>query len=78
MPHEADSLSAKSGPLWSDAGKKLTTTLEYLVSVRERRGACYLPLLDPDRLSLKDLEARAELCVDVGADAILVGTSLML
>ena len=78
MPPEADSLSAKSGPIWSDAGKKLTTTLEYLVSVRERRGACYLPLLDPDRLSLKDLEARAELCVDVGADAILVGTSLML
>ncbi len=54
------------------------TTLEYLLDVRARRGAGYLTLLDPDRLSLDELESRAQLCVDAGADAILVGTSLML
>ncbi len=54
------------------------TTLEYLLDVRARRGAGYLTLLDPDRLSLDELESRAQLCADAGADAILVGTSLML
>ena len=53
------------------------TTLEYLHAVRERRGAGYLPLLDPDRLSLKELERCVALCADAGADAVLVGTSLM-
>jgi|TARA_B100000809_G_C15063046_1_gene503097 putative glycerol-1-phosphate prenyltransferase len=56
----------------------VTTTLEYLLDVRARRGAGYLTLLDPDRLSLDELESRAQLCADAGADAILVGTSLML
>ncbi|HCL31296.1 MAG TPA: geranylgeranylglyceryl/heptaprenylglyceryl phosphate synthase [Candidatus Latescibacteria bacterium] len=56
----------------------MTTTLEYLLDVRARRGAGYLTLLDPDRLSLDELESRAQLCADAGADAILVGTSLML
>ena len=53
-------------------------TLEYLVRVREQRGAGYLALLDPDRLTPEDLEHRAALCAEAGADAILVGTSLML
>ena len=51
--------------------------LEYLLSVRARRGAGYLTLLDPDRLSVEDLEHRADLSIEAGADAILVGTSLM-
>ena len=51
--------------------------LEYLISVRARRGAGYLTLLDPDRLSVAELEHRADLSVEAGADAILVGTSLM-
>ena len=54
------------------------STLEYLAHVRARRGAGYLTLLDPDRLSLTQLEDRATLCQEAGADAILVGTSLML
>lgn len=54
------------------------TTLERLLQVRQRRGAGYLTLLDPDRLSLDKLSKRAELCAEAGADAILVGTSLML
>ncbi len=53
------------------------SVLEYLGEVRARRGAGYLTLLDPDRLSVEELEHRADLSVDVGADAILIGTSLM-
>ena len=57
---------------------RLGSTLKYLLEVRERRGAGYLTLLDPDRLSLTQLEERAVMCAEAGADAILVGTSLML
>lgn len=53
------------------------SVLEYLLAVRDRRGAGYLTLLDPDRLSVEELELRADLCVEAGADAVLVGTSLM-
>lgn len=53
------------------------SVLEYLLSVRARRGAGYLTLLDPDRLSVEELEHRVDLSVEAGADAILVGTSLM-
>ena len=52
------------------------SVLEYLLQVKARRGAGYLTLLDPDRLTLDELEARAALCAAAGADAILVGTSL--
>lgn len=52
--------------------------LEYLLQVKQRRGAGYLILLDPDRLSLDELEQRAAICAEVGVDAILVGTSLTL
>ena len=53
-------------------------TLEYLLEVRARRGAGYLTLLDPDRLTVAELAQRAQICAEAGADAILVGTSLML
>jgi len=53
------------------------TVLEYLLGVSKRRGAGYLTLLDPDRLPSAALERRAVLCAEAGADAILVGTSLM-
>lgn len=52
------------------------SVLEYLLEVRSRRGAGYLTLLDPDRLEPEELEERAALCAEAGADAILVGTSL--
>ncbi len=51
--------------------------LQHLLDSRQRRGAGYLPLLDPDRLELDELEERAQRCVVAGADAILIGTSLM-
>ncbi len=54
-----------------------STTLEYLRGVVEQRGAGYLTLLDPDRLTPAELEQRALLCAEAGADALLVGTSLM-
>lgn len=56
----------------------MSTTLEHLLEIRARRGAGYLALLDPDRLSLDELEARAEVCAEAGVDAILVGTSMLL
>ncbi|MBT5056535.1 MAG: geranylgeranylglyceryl/heptaprenylglyceryl phosphate synthase [Gemmatimonadetes bacterium] len=54
------------------------TTFDQLMAVRDRRGAGYLTLLDPDRLSIDELSQRAQACAEAGADAILVGTSLML
>ena len=68
-------------PVWNpgdDKQKAAGAVLDYLIAVRQHRGAGYLALLDPDRLPLGELEARAELCAAAGADAILVGTSLML
>jgi phosphoglycerol geranylgeranyltransferase len=56
----------------------MESILERLSAVRHRRGAGLLTLLDPDRLELDELERRAVLCADAGADAILIGTSLML
>ena len=53
------------------------TVFEYLMEVRQRRGAGYLVLLDPDRLPPEALEQRALACAEAGADAILIGTSLM-
>jgi phosphoglycerol geranylgeranyltransferase len=49
---------------------------DYLIQTSSRRGAGYLVLLDPDRLDASRLEERACQCVEAGADAILVGTSL--
>jgi phosphoglycerol geranylgeranyltransferase len=54
------------------------STLDYLLEICDRRGAGYLTLLDPDRLPPDELEERAKTCADADADAILVGTSLML
>ena len=54
------------------------TILQQLLAVKQRRGAGYLTLIDPDRLPPSELERRAVACAAAGADAILVGTSLML
>jgi len=57
----------ESGGVWS-----------HLLEVKSRRGAGYLTLLDPDRLPIEELELRADQCIEAGADAILIGSSLML
>ena len=51
---------------------------EQLVAIRNRRGAGFLPYLDPDRLDKKDLGRTASLCEAQGADAILIGGSFLL
>ena len=57
----------ESGGVWS-----------HLLGIKSRRGAGYLTLLDPDRLSIEELELRADQCIAAGADAILIGSSLIL
>ncbi len=51
---------------------------DYLCEVRERRGAGFLMLLDPDRTAPADMGTHARLAADRGVDAFLVGTSIML
>jgi putative glycerol-1-phosphate prenyltransferase len=49
-----------------------------LLTARERRGGCFLLLIDPDRMSEQGYIELAEASEDCGVDAILVGTSFML
>ncbi len=52
-------------------------TFEYLLDVRERKGAGFLLLLDPDKLADEDLRHVVKHAQDSGVDAFLVGSSLM-
>jgi len=52
-------------------------TFEYLLDVRERKGAGFLLLLDPDKLAHEDLSHVVKHAQDAGVDAFLVGSSLM-
>ncbi len=54
------------------------TTFERLMDIRSRRGAGFLALLDPDRQDKDDIVARAEMCVEQGADALLFGGSFLI
>jgi len=54
------------------------STFEQLVAIRNRRGAGFLPYLDPDRLDKKALGYTAAVCEENGADAILIGGSFLL
>jgi putative glycerol-1-phosphate prenyltransferase len=49
-----------------------------LLEIAERRGAGLFVLIDPDRGDPDALAERAGACVEAGADAILVGSSLLL
>lgn len=53
------------------------SVFEQLIGVRNRRGAGFLPYLDPDRLDKKDLARTAAICEAQGADAILIGGSFL-
>jgi phosphoglycerol geranylgeranyltransferase len=55
-----------------------TPVWQRLESVRRERGAGYLVLVDPDRLTKRDVEALGEVAVDAGVDAFLVGGSLLM
>jgi len=51
---------------------------DYLIETRNRRGAGFLLLIDPDAVSEKNYLAVAESAADNGVDAILVGSSFTL
>lgn len=51
---------------------------QHLLDVRERQGAGYLVLLDPDKQSPAELAELAKMCEAEGVDALLVGGSLVL
>jgi len=50
--------------------------LDRLLATARRRGACYLVLLDPDRLAPEENASLAERAAEAGCDAFLVGGSL--
>ena len=56
----------------------LNTVLNHLLHVRSERGAGYLALLEPDKLSGAPLIDMAVCCEANGVDALLIGSSLML
>ncbi|MCL5268703.1 MAG: geranylgeranylglyceryl/heptaprenylglyceryl phosphate synthase [Bacteroidetes bacterium] len=52
-------------------------TFDYLLAVREQKGAGFLLLLDPDKLAEEDLSAVVRHAQEAGVDAFLIGSSLM-
>jgi len=54
------------------------TVYTYLQRVIKERGAGFLPILDPDRLTPPKAAEAAAKMENAGADALLIGTSLML
>lgn len=53
------------------------TTFETLLSIRQMKGAGYLVLIDPDKQSPEQTIQRAVQSAENGADAVLVGGSLL-
>ncbi len=53
-------------------------TFDYLLDIRERKGAGFLLLLDPDKLADENLGERVKYAENSGVDAFLVGSSLMI
>ena len=54
------------------------TIFNYLLSVKEDKGAGYIVLIDPDKNSEKSLEEKISKINECGVDAIFVGGSLIL
>ena len=54
------------------------TIFNYLLSVKEEKGAGYIVLIDPDKNSEKKLEEKISIINSSGVDAIFVGGSLIL
>ncbi len=52
--------------------------LNYLLSVKKKKGAGYIVLIDPDKNSENDLEEKISKINNSGVDAIFVGGSLIL
>ena len=52
--------------------------LNYLLSVKKKKGAVYIVLIDPDKNSENNLEEKISKINNSGVDAIFVGGSLIL
>jgi putative glycerol-1-phosphate prenyltransferase len=50
---------------------------EFLLDIRDRRGAGFIVLIDPDKLPESNLGSFAGMCGSAGVDAIFLGGSLM-
>lgn len=57
---------------------KESTVYDYLLDKRTKYGAGFLVLLDPDRLTEKEMVKYALKSEDAGVDALLIGTSLLM
>lgn len=55
----------------------MATTYEKLLEIRDRHGAGFLALLDPDSGGKEDLVAAARTAEGAGADAVLIGGSFL-
>ena len=53
----------------------MDTVFEHLLNVKERKGAGYLVLIDPDKQGVEDAGALAVRADKAGIDAFLVGSS---
>jgi len=51
---------------------------EYLLRVKDQKGAGYLVLIDPDKQNVESVSAFADRCTEAGVDAFLVGSSLLM
>ncbi len=49
----------------------------YLFEIKEKRGAGYLVLIDPDKQEISDAVRLAEMCGQAEVDALLIGGSLL-
>ena len=58
--------------------KSGTSVYSYLADVKERLGAGFLVLLDPDRSPQDTVVEQAVQCSEAGVDALLIGTSLLM
>ncbi len=58
--------------------RRMLTSFQKLLQVRESRGAGYFVLIDPDKWQLNEIAGVASAACAAGADAILVGGSLLL
>lgn len=50
---------------------------DYLLSTKQEKGAGFIVLIDPDKLSEREAPAFAERCTEAGVDAFFIGGSLM-
>jgi len=55
----------------------LASTYERILEIRQKRGAGFFVLLDPDKISVESAVRRARMAEEGGADAILIGGSLL-